>query len=104
MENVGVLGRDSALSVTVAPSQAVALRAIDAGIDFAVLDFNLNTENSLPVAERLLALGLPFVMATGYGEDVPLAPALAGVPVVSKPYTSKTLGAKIGQALATKKA
>lgn len=92
-----------ALTVNVAPSQAVALRAIDTGIDFAVLDFNLNTENSLPVAERLLALGVPFVMATGYGDDVLLDPALAGVPVVSKPYTSKTLGAKIAEALGAPK-
>lgn len=42
-------------------------------------------------------------MATGYGEDVPLGPGLAGVPVVSKPYTSKTLAAKIVTALAAKK-
>jgi CheY-like chemotaxis protein len=90
--------------VVVAASQAAALRAVESGIDFAVLDFNLGGETSLPVAEALLARGCPFIMATGYGEDVPLNDVLAGVPVVSKPYDAKALRAKIGEATAAKKA
>lgn len=87
-----------AAEVVVAPSQAVALRALDTGIDFAVLDFNLGNETSLPVAEALRARGLPFILATGYGEDVPLGDALAETPVISKPYNAASLGAKIAEA------
>ena len=45
--------------------QAVAL--IEARIfDAAMLDMNLNGIKSFPVADKLAALGVPFVFATGY--------------------------------------
>src|SRR4051794_21073625 len=37
--------------------------------DAAVLDVNLGGESGLPVAERLEAMGVPFVFATGYGRQ-----------------------------------
>lgn len=89
-----------AAEVTVAPSSGAARKAMEAGgIDFAVLDFNLGSETSLPVAEELVVQGTPIVMATGYGSDLELPPALKDVPVVTKPYDLRSLAPKIAQAL-----
>ena len=63
--------------------------------DFALLDFSLGGDsNSLPVARRLFAAGVPFAYLTGHasldGEgDVPPAPILA------KPFTLDQLDAAI---------
>jgi DNA-binding response OmpR family regulator len=40
----------------------------DGGLSAAVLDINLEGETVLPVADRLAALNVPFVFATGYGK------------------------------------
>lgn len=75
-----------------AASVSDALRFLDQERpDFAVLDVNLGSETSLPVAERLAREGVPFVFATGYGEALDLPPALRGRPLVKKPFTSGTL-------------
>lgn len=55
-------------------------------IDFAILDINLGTESSLEIAEDLTALDVPFVFASGYGEQAQLTGKLAGHDVISKPY------------------
>jgi CheY-like chemotaxis protein len=54
-------------------SVAAAHRLIDADkVDVALLDIQLNGETSLPVAETLLARGIPFAFMTGFGpRDVP---------------------------------
>ncbi|MBZ9771619.1 response regulator [Mesorhizobium sp. CO1-1-8] len=54
-------------------SVAAARRLIDAGkVDVALLDIQLNGETSLPIAETLLARGIPFAFMTGFGpRDVP---------------------------------
>ena len=39
----------------------------DGRIDAAVLDISLDGKHVSPVADRLAALGVPFVFATGYG-------------------------------------
>ncbi|MGF7172950.1 HWE histidine kinase domain-containing protein [Azospirillum doebereinerae] len=54
----------------------------------AVLDIDLGEETSFVVAERLQALGIPFVFATGYGESAVAPDGLADVPVLKKPYAS----------------
>ena len=38
-------------------------------IDAAVLDLNLGGVRSYPIADALTERGIPFVFATGYGED-----------------------------------
>ena len=53
------------------PTVGEALRlveaaAADGGIGAAVLDINLAGRHVGPVADRLAALGVPFVFATGY--------------------------------------
>ena len=54
---------------------------------FALLDLNLGSENSIPVAMKLRELGVPFIFATGYGERAPIPDDLAAAPVIQKPYT-----------------
>ena len=89
-----------AAQVNVAPSSSAAKKAIEqGGVDFAVLDFNLGNETSLPIAEDLIARGIPVVMATGYGTDLDLSATLKEVPVVTKPYDLRSLAPKIAQAI-----
>jgi CheY-like chemotaxis protein len=62
----------------------------DLAIDGAVLDINLGGEKVFPVAQRLVARGVPFIFCTGYGaEGVP--GDFAGVPTLAKPYLEETL-------------
>ena len=42
--------------------------AKNAHFDIAILDVNLNGQPISPVADALVARGMPFVFATGYGE------------------------------------
>jgi CheY-like chemotaxis protein len=70
--------------------EAIAL-AKDAEFDLAILDLNLNGQPASPVAEALIARGLPFAIATGYGErSVPQA--FRDRPMLQKPFQSDALG------------
>lgn len=78
------LGADS---VEVASSVRDALTLIDGNPpDFALLDVNLVSETSFPIAERLLKAGVPFVFATGYGDDLAMPKEFKKVKIVTKPY------------------
>jgi PAS domain S-box-containing protein len=62
--------------------------------DAAILDVNLAGDDIYPVAEALKALNVPFAFVTGYGETgVP--PALTGVPVLQKPFSTQRLQALV---------
>ncbi len=94
LEDMGAEG------VEVVPSVAEALRVIDrAPPKFAILDVNLGTESSFPIADRLIAIGVPIVFATGYGKNIEFPERFAEVPVVSKPYNEDSLAPKIAEAL-----
>jgi CheY-like chemotaxis protein len=56
-----------------------------AEFDLAILDVNLNNEPVLPVADALVARGLPFVFATGYGEHG-LPEPYRDRPALKKPF------------------
>jgi CheY-like chemotaxis protein len=56
------------------------------GFDVAIIDVNLNGQQVWPVADRLAAKGIPYVLATG-GHIEPPPSTHAAVPVLSKPYT-----------------
>jgi DNA-binding LytR/AlgR family response regulator len=58
---------------------------------FALLDINLGTETSMPIAHALMEQGVIFAFGTGYGDAVELPASLAQVPVVSKPYSQTTI-------------
>jgi light-regulated signal transduction histidine kinase (bacteriophytochrome) len=59
--------------------------------DFAVLDYNLGRENSIPVAERLRGMGIPFLFATGYGDTNVVDERFRGYPIIAKPYDATRL-------------
>jgi CheY-like chemotaxis protein len=56
-----------------------------ADFDLAILDVNLNGEPISPVADALAARGMPFVFATGYGEQG-LPPIYRDRPTLKKPF------------------
>ena len=64
--------------------------------DVAVLDLNLAGETSTPVADALVTMGVPFVVATGYGADG-LPPGHVTVPVLAKPYDPDDLTTALGR-------
>jgi two-component sensor histidine kinase len=94
LESEDMLTRLGATSVETASSVRDALRLIQIKApDFAVLDMNLGNETSLPVATCLLKLGVPFVFATGYGEDLGIPADMVDVPILKKPFDLPTLRA-----------
>ena len=73
-----------------APSIANALRLIEAavsdgGINAAVLDINLGGQHVGPLADRLTALGVPFLFATGYNADCDTG-GYERAPLLEKPF------------------
>lgn len=68
------------------------------GLDVAILDVNLGSDSSAPVAEALAAAGTPFVFATGYGESgVP--EAFRGRPALQKPYGMNDVARLLAEAV-----
>jgi CheY-like chemotaxis protein len=59
--------------------------------DFALLDVELVRETSFAIAERLLALKIPFVFVTGYGADARIPPQFAKHARLQKPCSSEAL-------------
>lgn len=73
--------------VTTAGNVAHARESIGADPpDFAILDFNLGDETSEPVAELLRQRGIPFVLATGYGELADDLEKYGAQTLLKKPY------------------
>jgi CheY-like chemotaxis protein len=55
-------------------------------IDGAILDVNLDKRDSFPVADTLLARGIPVVFATGY-DGLLLPERFVDTPKLTKPFT-----------------
>ncbi|MEQ1818180.1 MAG: HWE histidine kinase domain-containing protein, partial [Terricaulis sp.] len=88
-------------SVDTTATASEALRTLVATQpDIAVLDVNLGSGNSFPVAEELHRRKIPFIFATGYGDHTIIPKSLADVPVVRKPYDPDALAATMARALA----
>lgn len=69
-----------------------ALRIIErAAPDLAMLDVNLGTGMSFEIADELQRRGIPYIFATGYGNDGAIPSGYAQVPVVRKPYQPDSL-------------
>jgi CheY-like chemotaxis protein len=82
--------------VRTASGVAQALREIsDRPPEFALLDVNLGAETSFEIAQRLTEIGVPFVFATGYGEQVAFPPEFSDAPKLRKPYSVDSLRAAI---------
>lgn len=73
-----------------------ALDAEAGGFDLAVLDVDLKGKAVWPVAEKLRAKGVPFLLLTG--SSLNDLPELASVPVVQKPFAIAALIAALRQA------
>lgn len=73
---------------TVAQAMELAERELP---DIAILDVNLHDEMVFPVADKLMARGVPVVFATGYAPEEVLPPRFAQVPLVRKPYDPQAL-------------
>ncbi len=78
--------------VRVESSVATALNAIDKALpSLAILDYNLGKENSEPIAAALRERGVPFWLATGYGEMEARLEELDAAGVLTKPYGREEL-------------
>ncbi|HYW14740.1 MAG TPA: response regulator [Allosphingosinicella sp.] len=73
------------------------VRVGEGGFDVAIIDVNLNGEQVWPVADRLAAQGVPYVLATG-GHIEPPPAAHANVPVLSKPFTLDAIEPALAEA------
>jgi CheY-like chemotaxis protein len=81
--------------VTIAPRVSAALAAVESeSFNLAVLDVRLYGESVDPVADALIAKGIPFVFATGYGRDGVSEP-YRNRPVLQKPFSKEDLGRAI---------
>ncbi len=88
-------------NVDTAATAAEALRVLVATEpDVAMLDVNLGSGNSFPVAEELERRKIPFIFATGYGDHVIIPRSLKHIPVVRKPYDPDQLAAGLARAIA----
>ena len=87
-----LLLEQGAAAVQLCGSTEDALRSIKLECpDLAILDVNLGSTTSFPVAFELQRLGVSFIFATGYGREVEWPPELASVPLVVKPYRAETI-------------
>jgi two-component sensor histidine kinase/CheY-like chemotaxis protein len=73
-----------------------AMALVDTPMDAAVLDCNLHGVSVEPVAEALAARGVPFLFATGYGENQG-APEGFDAPIVRKPYDVAQIAAALAE-------
>ena len=84
--------------VTIAAKVSSALKELEAeSYDLAVLDYNLGTESSEPVAAKLNELGVPFWLATGYGEMADRLEEIGALGVLTKPYGKDELRRMLGK-------
>jgi DNA-binding NtrC family response regulator len=70
-------------------------------IDLAVLDVNLASEPSFPVAYVLQERGIPFIFATGYGATG-LDHSFQSAATLQKPFQANQLSEAISRALPSK--
>jgi CheY-like chemotaxis protein len=73
-------------------------KAKSLSFDVAILDVNLNGNQTFDVADCLARRGIPFVFATGYGAASLLA-RFDGVPILQKPFQQGQLKAALRAAL-----
>ncbi len=81
--------------------------SVDAALDLiaasppsvAILDINLGSTTSFAIADALLEREIPFMFATGYGEQAQFPDQHRGRPVVQKPYTLENLARALAEML-----
>lgn len=70
----------------------------DSSADLAILDVNLNGEETYPLAASLTSRKIPFIFATGYGSSG-IKTEWSGVPVLQKPFQARELAVAIDRAI-----
>jgi len=78
------------------------LRLAESEIDAAIVDLSLGRESAYPIADLLIARGVPFAFATGYGPDT-IKPDYRGLPTLSKPFEFASFGRTVDILLASRK-
>jgi light-regulated signal transduction histidine kinase (bacteriophytochrome) len=66
-------------------------------IDAAILDINLGDQTSLPIADELAERSIPFLFASGYGEQARLPDQFADIPVLRKPYAAGMIAEELSR-------
>jgi CheY-like chemotaxis protein len=100
LETEDVLRSLGAASVYTASTIAGAAALLEAQVvQFAVLDINLGVETSLDFGVRLRTARIPFIFASGYGENISVGPPGQPVLTVTKPYDRDQLAQAIGTTL-----
>jgi CheY-like chemotaxis protein len=87
--------------VVVGPAHNLA-QALELGkseLDAAIVDVSLGKDNSYPLVDALIARGLPFALATGYGPDG-VEPKYRGQPTLGKPFEFATFRGAIDHLVA----
>ncbi|RYY29457.1 MAG: GAF domain-containing protein [Sphingomonadales bacterium] len=96
-----VLARLGADDIATASTLDGGLDAIERfGPSVAMLDINLGDRTSYAVADRLEELGIPFLFASGYGEQAQLPEKHANRSIVQKPYTLENVARALDTLLA----
>ena len=86
--------------VLTANSPEKALRMIDAQRpDVAVLDINLGSDNSFGLARQLRDMDVPFIFASGYGDQADRPDDLQSNHIITKPYRREQLAVAISALL-----
>lgn len=89
-----------AIAVRTASTVATASHILKSErVHFAVLDINLGGESSLDLATQIRAMAIPFVFASGYGENINVGGLNQSILTVSKPYGHEQLGLAITRTL-----
>lgn len=84
-------------AIETATSSAMAIEKLKTYVpDVAILDINLGSDTSIPVARELHRRGVPFLFATGYADGSMVPDEFGTVPVIRKPYDEDALMAGIG--------
>jgi light-regulated signal transduction histidine kinase (bacteriophytochrome) len=94
-----ILVRFGATIATASTVEAAHDLIEDQRFDLAILDINLGDRNSFAVADRLLDTNVPFLFASGYGEQAQLPMEHRSRMVVQKPYTTANIGRAVVELL-----
>ncbi len=100
MEAEEILVELGAASVSTTANIAAAQAALKRQrFDFAMLDINVGLQTSFEFAAGLRSMGVPYLFASGYGDQVRLDPMNAGIIVVQKPYERTILDGAVRRTL-----
>ena len=103
MDIADMLKDFGAAEIKIVASVSAALKWLsDNKADFALLDVNLGSEQSLPIAYELAKRGVPFILATGYGASEELVNIYPPCEIVQKPVSDTGLQAAFTKILPAK--